>query len=371
MLRSITSLPRGYAHLPEAQRRMYEMEREDNFRWASQLFARLAPDPLMSTDVVDTALQDELSDIGQFAEVAHGSMDPEFVWKYMMQLSAPGYPLHGYSALLGSELLFSLHGSVADLQGYVAYRPEQKQLVVAFSGTSSAAQAWRDFDARLVPHPCGGGRLVHSGFWNLFSGVRIDALSAMRKAWDEYDVQEVVFTGHSMGGVMGYLLAFDILEERASSSQLENVTSAPRQIKVVAFGSPRIGNSAFVQRWRELVQHFGVVEYSVRTYNDGVPALLPRRMGYRHSAERPLYLAHGRLWRIPPAQSEYSLFSLTSSSQNLGDERFPLGGHNYYNGRDMELLQRRMQWFKPYTDEWDSLQRRFEAKLLEEKRTMG
>lgn len=30
-----------------------------------------------------------------------------------------------------------------------------------------------------------------------------------------------------------------------------------------------------------------------------------------------------------------------------------LGGHNYYNGRDMEKLLRRMKWFDSGETDWD------------------
>jgi hypothetical protein len=87
-------------------------------------------------------------------------------------------------------------------------------------------------------------------------------------------------------------------------------------------------------------------------------------IGYRHFARAPFYLYQGLLYKIPPSESEYTAFTVKSAptnapsvgvgsstgSHSLTREQFlehPLGGHNYYNRRDMERVLRLMGWFKP------------------------
>lgn len=253
--------------MPEAKRRIYEGEKEDNFRWASQLFASPSPVPLTLNSIQPDDLQNTLSEIGQFAEVAHGSINQKFVWGYMRQLSQTGYPLESYSVLVGSSLLAAFRGTTADLQGYIAHRPDKEQLVVAFSGTFSLAQAFQAVNALMITHPSGTGGRVHSGFWSMYSGIRTVALSHLTEALKTLgtSVSEVVFTGHSMGAVISYLFCLDILEGNLS---LDGALGS-RKVKVIAFGAPRVGDHALAQRWSALVQKYGVIEHSVRGYRDG------------------------------------------------------------------------------------------------------
>jgi Lipase (class 3) len=266
--------------LSNAQLRMYASESSENFRWVSKLVAKRSPRTLFPSDLASTDLQHELSEIGQFAEVAHGHLSP-FIWRNMDKLCQPDFPLDGYYALRGSNLVSAFCGTVAELEGYVAVRlggePTRKQqVIIVFSGTAATAQALHNLDLRLVKYPGGNGRCaVHAGFWKMFGGVRSLALEAMSKAFREYDaVEEIVFTGHSLGAVMCYLLALHIMMNQAadnpSSSESFLPTSLP--LKLAVFGSPRLGNRALSLHWQNTVTRYGeasVNEYSVKAFNDG------------------------------------------------------------------------------------------------------
>jgi len=321
-------------------------------------------------------LQKQLSDIGQFAELAHGSLSPDFIWNNMDALMQTDFPLQGYDALSGSKLLSVFHGTVSGLQGYIAYRPapgaEQPgsgQLIVAFSGTSSIYQALRNLDLRPVSHPVKGGGYVHSGFWKMYDGIRLQAIDELVHAQVlEPNIGEIVFTGHSMGGAMSYLFALDVLGRNSAETLPQE---RPITLTLALFGSPRVGNQALVEHWRTVVAGRSrsgspVNEYSVKGYNDGVPTLPLHSLGYRHLALKPLYLAHGRLFHVPDTQPEHSFFPVDSSvsdNSELCSKEYPLGGHNYYNNRDMEKLLRKMKWFssmkpgnvdwKEYRPDWD------------------
>jgi hypothetical protein len=79
----------------------------------------------------------------------------------------------------------------------------------------------------------------------------------------------------------------------------------------------------------------------------GVPMIPPQNLGYYHLSQTPLYLAHGHLFHIPSAESEYTSFTIDPSVMKDLTSEHPLGGHNYYNSRDMEKLLRNMKWFNP------------------------
>lgn len=59
----------------------------------------------------------------------------------------------------------------------------------------------------------------------------------------------------------------------------------------------------------------------------------------------PLYFYHGILFRIPASESEHGIFDVSDEALNVGESPdYPRGGHNYYNGRDLERFARRMGW---------------------------
>ncbi|KAJ7741931.1 Alpha/Beta hydrolase protein [Mycena maculata] len=335
---------RKYA-LTEEQRHMYASEKLMNFRWISKILASYSPHTLTSHDFAPTEVQSYLSEIGQFAEVAYSTISTEFIFENLTLLLEPSFPLEGYESFRDAKLVSSFIGKVAQLPGYVAYRSHTKQLIVAFSGTVTAMQAFYDVRALKHRHPSHRGR-VHHGFWKLYKGIKAFALDGVRKGLAEHEVTEFVITGHSMGATVSQLFLLDILRDE----NLVSIGSIP--LKLVVFGAPRSGTKSLVKYWRELlVEHrtkYGkesVCEYSVKTYNDGVPSLPPLSFGYRHYAESPLYFVHGRLYQVPPESSEYALYHVSPDLEDENDPpEHPRGGHNYYNGRDMEKFARRAIW---------------------------
>jgi hypothetical protein len=251
---------------------MYASETTDNFRLIANLFAMRSSRILTSKDLASNNLQHELAEIGQFAEVAHGSVSPEFIWKNMDSLMQPGFPLDEYHALRRSDFISVLRGTVAGLQGYFAYRTQTKQLIVAFSGTSSLSQTLRNIDARPVAYPGGKGCAVHAGFWRMYNGVRSKALDELAKALSQRDIEEIVCTGHSMGGVMCYLFALDVMG--GSTDDTRRHPRCSQTLKLAVFGCPRVGNQALAEHWHRVVtarndQGSLVYDYSVKGYNDG------------------------------------------------------------------------------------------------------
>lgn len=188
-----------------------------------------------------------------------------------------------------------------------------------------------------------------------------------------------------MGAVISYLFCFNILK---GNLPLDGIVGS-RKVKVVAFHTLRVDNHTLAQLWSVLVQKYGVIKYSIRGYKDGetglkcqiefllttvytssVPTLPPQILRYHYISTSALYLAYGHLWSILQAQSEYLFVTFEPAAiRNLVDP-FLFGGCNYYNRRDMELLQS-MKWFGPYTnsDAWDHLKRQFEEQLQWSERT--
>lgn len=346
---------------------MYSQERKINFRWISRIMATYSPYTFTRPDIASAELSSELSELGQFAETAYSALPIEFIFKNLALLLQTDFPLEGYDALGGSVLVSVIREKVSDLSAYVAYRPSTKQLLVSFSGTTNVRQALQDLRTFKHKHPIGRGCAVHTGFWKMYTGIKPEIISAVEKGLRDQEVSELVLTGHSLGGAMSYLLAIDLL----ISGGLELQPALP--LKLAVFGSPRCGNTQLSQLWLELAQNYrtrngadSLKEYSVKAYNDGVPSLPPKCFGFRHFALNPLYSMQGRLYHIPSSESEFCLFHV-SLEGNEKDQitPYPLGGHNYYNLRDMERVARRMEWMlncMAGNERWEDLYRAHVAK---------
>ena len=264
--------------LSDTQSRMYASEQTENFRWVARTLALHSSHILTSSDVVPEELQRELDHIGQFAELAHGTLSPEFIWQNMDLLLQPNYPLDRYNALRDSKFVSAFQGTVQNLQAYLAYRGETKQMIVAFSGTSSVPQALHNLAIWLTTYPGGNACTVHAGFWKMYMGIRDLVLGCLKSALLHHEVDELVLTGHSLGGVMCYLFGLSILGAEDPSVKFEP-SSLPR-LKLAVFGCPRIGNLALAELWREFASRYAVVEYSVKAYNDGT---MPKKINYLSS----------------------------------------------------------------------------------------
>lgn len=260
-------VPQGHKNeLTPAQRRMYASEKQMNFRTIAKLCATRSNYVLRSSDLASAELHAEITELGQFAELAYAVLDPTFIFSHLDVLSRSGFPLEGYDALQGTTPVSSFHGRTGNLPGYVAYRAVTRQLIVAFSGTASFVQALYDLRFAKHTHPAGNGCAVHSGFWKIYKGCRTPALEGIKKGLQEHDVQEVVVTGHSLGGAVSFLLALDLM--------LDGRLPPHIGLKAVGFGSPRVGNKKMVQLWKhtlEVEREKGrdVHEYLVKAYNDG------------------------------------------------------------------------------------------------------
>jgi hypothetical protein len=177
-----------------------------------------------------------------------------------------------------------------------------------------------------------------------------------------------------MGAALSYYLAVELL---TSDGMLPPGT----RIKIVTFGSPRVGDPAFSSFWKKLVEEYrsnhgqdSFQEYNVRAYNDGesdtvvarqlkynslflvgIPMLPLMKTGYVHHTTNALFLRNDRLFRIPDSEKEHGSFDIPPA-EDAPPPLHPKGGHNYYNGRDLEKLARRanalMKLMKDEDDLW-------------------
>lgn len=136
------------------------------------------------------------------------------------------------------------HDSILDIKVVVAW--SDTKVVVCFRGSKSAVNFMEDLKLWRTRHPrmpvCGrtpltcwySESLVHSGFLSCFDNSRVGNM-VVRLVYSlvtELGQRSVLFTGHSLGGALSQLCAFEIGIVHKNHSQLSCYT----------FGCPRIGN---------------------------------------------------------------------------------------------------------------------------------
>ena len=265
----------------------YRLEKELNFRWVAKSgIIKPSTYSLRSSDLVSDDLQRELAEIGQFSEVAYGIVRLSIIWQHLDSLMRPEYPLQMYDALRGSQLLDEMDGHCALVKGCVVYRPDKRQLVIAFSGTRNWCQVLQDLDVHKTRYKFKSElgdykkAKVHAGFWRMYRGIRHSALSALSRALKRHlMIDEVVITGHSLGAALSVFFILNMLYPtscpmyfKANPWDISRVSC----FKLVLFGCPRIGNESFANLYKSAVSSYQtrngpdkLKEFSVKLDSDG------------------------------------------------------------------------------------------------------
>lgn len=142
---------------------------------------------------------------------------------------------------------------------------ENQSLVVAFRGTSSREDVLTDLSISRVELALSGLSqpnlpLVHSGFHEQFFSVN----DKIEKEIEENE--EIIFCGHSLGGALATI-----------GSLYYSFLYPDKDIACVTFGSPRVGDSRFVELFDERI------EKSIRFVNDNDPIpCVPTRWRFKH-----------------------------------------------------------------------------------------
>lgn len=161
-------------------------------------------------------------------------------------------------------------------RGFIGYDRTHDRIVMSFAGTTNSAQQNNNLRLDLVtPSYCSDCQ-VAEGFYDAFTGIGEETLTALGVLSDRYGTTDVLATGHSLGGAI------------ASHFAAEVATRFPGQYNILGytFGAPRIGNTVYAAWFHETVPDF----FRVVNYNDPVPNLIASDGGnYAHSPQEIWY----------------------------------------------------------------------------------
>jgi hypothetical protein len=152
---------------------------------------------------------------------------------------------------------------------FLAKHPVRKLAVLAFRGTDKGDPSDLTDDLEFKLGDWGPGGRVHTGFATALAEVR-NELDTARPAIDG----KLLMTGHSLGAAMATLLA---------SAWISAGPPAQPPFALYTFGSPRVGDAAFVATLSKVVNTRYV------DCCDGVTRVPLQVMGYQHVGD-PQYI---------------------------------------------------------------------------------
>lgn len=166
---------------------------------------------------------------------------------------------------------------------------------VAFRGTESAKDVLRDLDVRR--HYLPQGVCIHKGFYCEFGSIKPLLTKALADWAGQFD--ELVLTGHSLGGALASVAAFyygmharTTTTEKAADPDAQaprdGAASASFRVCCYTFGAPRVGNRVFVRRFQSLVDD----ALRVQQAGDPVP-MVPFSWRFRHTHKSMTLLEDG------------------------------------------------------------------------------
>ena len=163
--------------------------------------------------------------------------------------------------------------SLLSLQGYVAFDATSGTVVVAFRGTEDVENWIENIDfIKTSPYSDFPTAEVHQGFYEDWRALAADVESAIAtaRAAGGDAAAPLTVVGHSLGGALAALAAFDLARDGYSVSE------------VWTAGSPRVGNSNFASAFETV---FARGENTRLThYHDIVPHVPEEALGFHHVA---------------------------------------------------------------------------------------
>lgn len=185
--------------------------------------------------------------------------------------------------------------------------------IVAFRGTASLDDALDDGDVPKTTFTPSAGTLpttvrVEAGFYGIYNDTGAGMTQSMRQQLQQLLVQNVPsgihVTGHSLGGALAHLFAFDLSFGPYASAFT----------RLTTFASPRVGDSG----WRDTYDARIPSTNSIRVYNqqDLVPKVPPKDFGYHDVGSGfPVWFERKRLPELYPL-SRHALLNYIVVLQN-------------------------------------------------------
>ncbi|KAI0670760.1 alpha/beta-hydrolase [Trametes maxima] len=179
-------------------------------------------------------------------------------------------------ALPGFQPTLTGGDGAAIQQFFVGYWPEQNSVVVAHEGTDPTKLEsdltdinffLDDLDSTLFPGLPSGVQ-AHNGFADEHAKTASTILTEVKNLLAKNNAKQVVVVGHSLGGALAELDTLFFTLALPSDIHIRGVT----------YGTPRVGNKAFVKFFDSKVPDF----VRINNEHDLIPIVPGRFLGFQH-----------------------------------------------------------------------------------------
>ena len=266
-------------------------------------------------DPIDPHLRSELIRYGEFAQACYDAFDFDRFSRYCggckyhsgsffqsLKMAHVGYHVTRYlyaSSIVNLPSFFRLSKKKkawTDAANWIGYVAVSDDATSARLGRRDVAVSWRGTVTKLewiadlmnfhhpvtadgIPSPDPSVKVL-AGFIDLYTAKNVDCrfskysareqvIAEIRRLVERYAIQRgedvsISFTGHSLGGALATLNAYDIAELGLQRVNKEKVLP----LTVYSFAGPRVGNDKFKQRFERAL---GVKSLRVVNVHDMVP----------------------------------------------------------------------------------------------------
>ncbi|CAO2832968.1 unnamed protein product [Amaranthus hypochondriacus] len=317
------TLMKNYDVLPKSDERESEfllaqkLELEEDPRIFSEIWREIQGENDWEglIDPMNSHLRLEVLRYGEFAQACYDSFDFDPHSKYCgsckyttseffdkLEMAHHGYDICRYlyaTSNINLEKFFQKSRSIrsiwsphANWMGYVAVTSDEEEIrrlgrrdiLISWRGTVTYLEWLHDLKNILRPaHFRDNPHVqIESGFYDLYTtkeenckycsfSAREQVLAEVKRLVELYKDEElsITITGHSLGGALALLSAYDIAEMRLNIIRDEKNCTKKLPVSVFSFASPRVGNLKFKERCDEL----GIKQLRVINVHDKVPTM--------------------------------------------------------------------------------------------------
>jgi len=133
-------------------------------------------------------------------------------------------------------------------------------IYITFRGTNSMIDVYNDIDIKQICIDDNNSVFVHEGFYKSFISVYQEILDTIMLLSKVKDLNFFA-TGHSLGSVQTTLFSYMISDNKIINNKI---------IKLVTFGSPRVGNLSFKNTFE---QKSNIIHYRIINHKDIVTSI--------------------------------------------------------------------------------------------------
>jgi len=174
------------------------------------------------------------------------------------------------------------------------YNTDYEQIFIGFRGSSNIPNWINNIKFTQIQPYNNTNISVEKGFYNIFKNLKNEVIDILDNIKLKYKTDKLLITGHSLGGALSTLLAFELL-------YVQNYNA--NNINLITFGSPRVGNEEFVT----IFNNFNIYSKRITHYYDMVPHIPEQILKYNHISQEIWY------------NEENNIYTLCNDQDNIED----------------------------------------------------